>query len=212
MGDEAWFCGEINDQLRDKLHTDRDFKCVFTDSWSQVAGYPDFNTDDQLQQEHWTTETGILWDITTSREEDFSFMTIDDILEENAEMREKIKCLEDVIAHNMTQMAEMIQRNREDIDINQNSIDQNKEDTEDTINNIRTAPLGTILAWVPKPTTGSNQTSDLPDGWVRCDGSIIPNGSIWAGEHSRSQLCAQILARWQGYRRFENGGAYDATA
>merc|ERR1719210_1186286 len=122
----------MNGQLQNKLHTDRDFKCVFTDSWSQVAG----NIDDQLQQEHWITETGILWNITTSREEDFSFMTIDDILEENAEMREKIKCLEDVIAHNMTQMAEMIQRNREDIDINKNSISQNKEDTDDTINNI----------------------------------------------------------------------------
>jgi len=219
--DEAWFCGEINDQLRDKLHTDRDFKCVFTDSWSQVAGYPDFNTDDQLQQEHWNTETGILWDITTSREEYFSFMTIDDILEENAEMREKIKCLEDVIAHNMTQMAEMIQRNSEsinankksigesraDIDINKNNIAQNKadvdenensiEEIEDKINNIQTAPLGTILAWVPKPTTGSNQTSDLPDGWVRCDGTIIPNGSIWAGQHTPDLNSA---------RRFLRGG------
>jgi len=195
--DEAWFCSEMNDQLREKLNTDRDFKCVFTDSWSQVAGLPDFNTDDQLQQEHWNTETGILWNITTSREEDFSFMTIDDILEENAEMREKIKCLEDVIANDMTQMAEMIQRNREDIDINKNSIDQNKEDTDDTINNMRTAPLGTILAWVPKPTTGSNQTSDLPDGWVRCDGTIIPHGSIWAGQHTPDLNFA---------RRFLRGG------
>ena len=56
-------------------------------------------------------------------------MTIDDILEENAEMREKIKCLEDIIAHNMTKMADMIQRNSESIDINKNNIDQNTKQT-----------------------------------------------------------------------------------
>ena len=52
-------------------------------------------------------------------------MTTDDILEENAEMGEKIKCLEYIIAYNMTQMAEMIQRNSESIDINKYNIDQN---------------------------------------------------------------------------------------
>ena len=40
-----------NNALREKLNTARDFKCVFTDSWSQVAGCPNFNTEDQLQQE-----------------------------------------------------------------------------------------------------------------------------------------------------------------
>ena len=63
-------------------------------------------------------------------------MTIDDILEEKAEMRENIKCREDIIAHNMTQMAEMIQRNIESIDINKYNIDQNKADTDNNITNL----------------------------------------------------------------------------
>merc|ERR1719239_1068988 len=73
--DEAWFCNDMNTQLRDKLHVDKNFTCVFTDSWSQTGG----NVEDPLQQEHWRNETGILWDITTSREDTFGFMTIDDI-------------------------------------------------------------------------------------------------------------------------------------
>ena len=44
------------------------------------------------------------------------------------------------------------------------------------------SPLGTIIAWVMKPTAGSSNFTDLPDGWVRCDGTAIPHPSIWAGE------------------------------
>ena len=87
--DETWFCVERNRQLQEKFNVNRNFTCVFTDSWSQTPGPPGFNTDDPLQQDHWKNETGILWDITTSREDTFSFMTIDDILEENTTERRK---------------------------------------------------------------------------------------------------------------------------
>ena len=85
--DEAWFCKEVNTQLRDKLHVDKNITCVFTDSWSQTGD----NVEDPLQQEHWRNETGLLWEITTSREDTFGFLTIDDILEENARLKEENK-------------------------------------------------------------------------------------------------------------------------
>ena len=41
------------------------------------------------------------------------------------------------------------------------------------------SPLGTILAWVPKPET-SLAAEALPDGWLPCDGSTIIKGP-WTG-------------------------------
>merc|ERR1712055_73170 len=117
--DEAWFCNDMNTQLRDKLHVDKNFTCVFTDSWSQTGD----NVEDPLQQEHWRNETGILWDITTSREGTFGFMTIDDILEENARLKEENKWLNDVIRNNITQLTEMIQSNSENIQDNANNLE-----------------------------------------------------------------------------------------
>ena len=43
-------------------------------------------------------------------------------------------------------------------------------------------PVGSIVAWVPRPEVWGNTTSDLPAGWVRCDGSTIPQPSLWAGQ------------------------------
>ena len=48
-------------------------------------------------------------------------------------------------------------------------------------------PVGTILPWVPEAvqTSGSTvygQNPDiLPDGWVHCDGKVIPEPSPWHG-------------------------------
>jgi len=41
------------------------------------------------------------------------------------------------------------------------------------------SPLGTILAWVPKPSESSDPTS-LPDGWMFCNGAEITQGP-WTG-------------------------------
>ena len=199
--DEAWFCNQTNLQLREKLHVDKNFTCVFTDSWSQTGD----NIEDPLQQEHWRTETGILWDITTSREDTFGFMTIDDILEENARLKEENKWLNDVIRENITQLTEMIQANAGNIQdnadnlgivdskVNSNSgqivstnrrIDENKEyinENTDKINTLNLAPVGTILAWTPKPNKDSTGNERLPDGWQECDGTEIRDG-IWKGQ------------------------------
>ena len=43
-------------------------------------------------------------------------------------------------------------------------------------------PVGSIIAWVIKPTKYTSELASLPDGWVRCNGDIIPKPSIWAGK------------------------------
>ena len=65
---------------------------------------------------------------------------------------DKSKADIDIIKNNTAQ-------NKADVDDNENSI----EEIEDIINNLRAAPVGTILAWVPKPTKGqhSQHTPDL---------------------------------------------------
>ena len=58
-------------------------------------------------------------------------------------------------------------------------------------------PIGTILPWVMRLEGGVN--ADIPDGWVRCDGSAVldHNGSIWAG---------LTVPNLNGERRFLRGG------
>merc|ERR1712130_669917 len=130
--DEAWFCNDRNTQLREKLNVDKNLTCVFTDSWSQTG----HNVDDPLQQEHWRNETGLLWEITTSREDTFGFMTVDDILEENARLKEENKWLNDVIRNNITQLTEMIQSNAEKINTNEENIQANAGNIQDNADNL----------------------------------------------------------------------------
>merc|ERR1719391_1742305 len=139
----------------------------------------------------------------------------DDILEENARLKVENAWLKDVIRDNITQLAEMIQSNSQNIqdnadnlgivkirvtandgnivstnrriDENKAYINENKANIERNTNNItrlNLAPIGTILAWVRKPSkeTSDNDIVNLPNGWVRCDGSPIPQPSIWAGQ------------------------------
>ena len=53
-----------------------------------------------------------------------------------------------------------------------------------TISNANwTAPIGTILAWVPKPENTSANVLSIPEGWMPCDGSLIIDGP-WEGERT----------------------------
>ena len=61
------------------------------------------------------------------------------------------------------------------------------------------APIGTIVAWTPKPDQDTLNPVDLPDGWVLCDGSVITYG-IWAG---------QSTPDLNGRNRFLRGGSYE---
>ena len=205
--DEKWFCGEMNRQIQEKFNVGGNFSCVFTDSWSQTPGPPGFNTEDPTQQEHWKAETGVIWEITTGREDSFSFMTIDDILEENARLKEENNCLNDVIRNNITHLTEMIASNAHNIENNAQNIqnnadnigivdskvnanvgditqtnrrvDENKYYIDQNIDDIAAlnlnfsamnlAPIGTISAWVTKPSMDTELTVSLPEGWVRWD-------------------------------------------
>ena len=56
------------------------------------------------------------------REESFHFMTIDDILEENARMRAEIKWLNDVITKNISELAAQVAANQLSIEDNSDNL------------------------------------------------------------------------------------------
>merc|ERR1712130_945596 len=202
--DEAWFASQMNLQAQEKFGVDRNFTFVFTDSFSQTDGPPNFNTEDPLQQEHWQEETGILWDITVNRDEPFNFMTIDDILEENARQQAEIKWLNDIITNNISELAAQIAQNNEAISSNIEAITTNNLAIQDNAdqdglvrgrvaanegNIVQTNrrvdensaylehslhPVGTIISWFGTVHTGL----DLPSGWQFCDGSAINRGPM----------------------------------
>ena len=65
------------------------------------------------------------------------------------------------------------------ISINENTA--HIADITTNINSFNLAPVGTIIAWTPKPNKDSNESQDLPDGWQECDGAEIVDG-IWKGQ------------------------------
>jgi len=165
--DEAWFRSQINSKICDKLHEcNKNFTFVFADSH--------FDRNDPQQQARWQEETTILWEATTSRSESFSFMTINDILEENTRVKRENQRLTNVIETSIAQL-------RQDMD---------------NMNNL--LPVGSIIAWVTKPTKHTSELARLPHGWVRCNGDIIPKPSIWAGK---------LTPDLNGERRFLRGNS-----
>jgi len=85
---EAWFIREFNTQLQNRFHLTKNFTFAFMDSYSQAG--PDLQ--DVTQQEHWREETSKLWKWATENDR-FDFLTIDDILKENNDLKEEIKNL-----------------------------------------------------------------------------------------------------------------------
>ena len=59
------------------------------------------------------------------------------------------------------------------------------------------SPVGTIMAWILR-VDSDGEAVDLPDGWISCNGSVIPEGSIWAGKQ---------VPDLNGERRFLRGGS-----
>merc|ERR1719206_351265 len=183
--DEAWFCEQMNYQLKNKTSSpsNMNFTCVFTDSWSQT--YP--HNESLTEQEFWKIETEKLRDITMSRDDVFPFMTIDDILEENARQKAEIKWLNDVITNNITEMFARMDKSdgeRKDLGDKIETLETGLGSVEEKIADLNYAPIGSIIAWINKPETDCDCIQPLPEGWVRCNGDVIKPPSPWAGKYT----------------------------
>jgi len=72
-----------------------------------------------------------------------------------------------------------------EIDILETRIDSVDDDFatfQNELENLK-PPLGSILPWVNRPSSEIlDNMMEVPEGWVPCNGSIIPEPSIWAGQ------------------------------
>ena len=109
--DEAWFIKEFNSQFQEKFGLTKNFTFAFVDSWSQT----NMNIDDEVQQQYWRQETEKLWRAATTNNKTFVFMTIDDVLEENAACKEENLRLHDIIDEEIANLKEDVQQNADTI-------------------------------------------------------------------------------------------------
>ena len=193
---EDWFIRELSQQLEDKFGITRNFTFAFMDSYSQAG--PAQN--DAVQQEHWLEETNKLWTEATIRNGTFDFQTIDDVLEDNALCKEENQRYKDIIDVEIASIKEDLANNTKHIADNSDeilrvsttlteNIDEVYRVLTDEINELsgnlsiaEVLPVGTILAWTMKVEVNGPYSKEIPEGWLRCDGSIIPAPSVWAGQ------------------------------
>jgi len=60
-------------------------------------------------------------------------------------------------------------------------LEGNASSLADQVSKLHLAPIGSIVAWTPRSSSDAPDIS-LPEGWIRCDGRVIPEPSIWAGK------------------------------
>ena len=121
--DEAWFMKEFNAQFKEKFGINKTFSFAFMDSWSQSP----LGINDPVQQEHWREETDKLWRASTGSNETFQFMTIDDVLEENARCKQENQRLNDIIDDNITELYSRVDQNELDLTENKAAISVNAD-------------------------------------------------------------------------------------
>jgi len=243
---EDWFKREFNKELQNRFGLSKIFTFAFMDSFSQSGP----NKNDFIQQQHWVEETEKLWLEANGRNSTFDFLTIDDVLEQNAELKEENQRLNNIIDESIAALFEAvnvlsIHDNQTDLrmenfeldlqEIN-SKVDENELIMEDSIRALNTVrvqanqtdgrvdnveedlevidntvneieneveklsefPIGSIIPWVMKVMDdGGEDFVELPSGWMRCDGSIIPHGSIWEGKR---------VPNLNGEKRFLRGG------
>jgi len=64
-------------------------------------------------------------------------------------------------------------------------LQSNITEVAEAVGEVILSPIGSIVAWVTKPTKDDSQeVLQLPEGWIECDGRAIPEPSIWAGSHT----------------------------
>jgi hypothetical protein len=85
---ETWWTDEMNRQLKEKFHVEKDLEAVFIDSWAKQ----DWNLGDTTQQVAFNRETTKLWNIFSENTK-FEFKTIQDIIDELNDCRLENDCL-----------------------------------------------------------------------------------------------------------------------
>ena len=124
---EEWFLKEVvNSQLREKLHLNITLPGVFIDA---KAKFP-HELDDELQQEYFNRETTKLLEFLQSGEE-FSFRTINDVIEENTELKVENKRLQDIIDDSLNQLFEKMEVVEQNIEHNSDEISNLEADGKD---------------------------------------------------------------------------------
>merc|ERR1719259_1655 len=169
-----------------------------------------FNINDQVQQKAFKSETARLWNISQSFDS-FEFHTIEDVLQELeecqntvdkdiAELKKEVKQLNLEVDGHKVEIDVINSKIDEDeanlLSLNQTLQEQAKELTsanyaignntiliknnQDDISRLHLAPVGSIIGWTPR-VGGTGPVVALPEGWIRCDGGVIPGYSVWAG-------------------------------
>ena len=107
---EEKFMAEWNTLLKGKFQIQEELSGVFIDSWSQQP----WNLGDALQQAAYARENGKLWTFAIEHEI-FPFRTIEDVLNENQDLKEEKRkreeenrWLKDVIKNNITELTKDI--------------------------------------------------------------------------------------------------------
>ena len=171
-----------------------------------IDSYATYFPDDQQQQEAFARETSKLWNFFSNKEK-FVFKSIQDILDAlykcEKETSEDIEMLK---MENQDRKIEIEFLTSEN-DIREGEINAVESDTlqlktdlqalENDMDALTIAPIGSIMAWTPKP-DGSANPQGLPHGWVRCDGrQIALSESPWYGK---------TVPNLNGEHRFLRGG------
>merc|ERR1719495_884964 len=133
----------------------------------------------------------LLLSMIVAQENHLELQRIDDVLQENQDLKNQLDVFSKDLIDLKNQMKDMSSRQREE--------DLEQKRTSDAVS----PPLGSIIAWVTRPSTEvpRNMSIDLPEGWVRCDGSMIPRPSAWAGYPTPNI---------NGLHKFLRGGADEA--
>jgi hypothetical protein len=100
----------MNEILEEKFHIGKNLTFAFIDSYAKKPS----NLDDILQQAAFERETTILWNAATSVEE-FVFKSIEDILEENKELKVEVEYYKGVLDDNITDIYESLKVHDNDI-------------------------------------------------------------------------------------------------
>ena len=111
--DEDWFREGVTEEIKKKFNLDDlKLKFAFIDSWAKHPA----NIGDPLQQIAFERESDILWTFAVNSEE-FPFKSIQDVLEENVQLKSRVDFLENLVDFNLTEIMQMLQTNTEELTV-----------------------------------------------------------------------------------------------